>query len=593
MAKEFTPVEHYQIKNRMSTQDMDASEYERTLFVFIKHKPWRERVMQNPFGDEAVNLMEIVFAPELIFEARIAAVLGEPKKAYDFEFEKLGKEERRDALYREIETSAEATMRLAQYVYEHMDDLWSLSDKELFLELKTLAFNGLSDAEIGETYSRQQRRGFNLAIVNFIQDREILRDYKETIEKSPKERLGEILGIALDGPFEFECLAVGLVVYLSDNDWIKFNEINNFDKGTESDYYGKSLSWIKSLPPALRDKVVILHTGGERTGFREKTDIEGTRQHELRHILHSSFTSSAGLLSAHEVSIKIQSAGSIVLLHQEVADQLVNLLGELARDEFIAYNSTGNLKYTPRLVSLGEKNWEEYLEIVGHAVSEIYPLGKREKIQKIYYGAYAQYLRNIRQYRWVFTQVMDFTRINPGQLSSEKAEALLYNVLLNKAKRLGHFLGVEPIAFMDGFYEGMNEMAKDFDRKVQKADRARHVRLFGRKLFKTHSSTQWLAWNNNVPFEESYLLTLFHPEEAIPSYLQVLENSNDYYRLEHCLEALKYAVLSTHTFSPDLHTRINASINKLLYDNREKFEEVIKSAKEVQGVLNKAYSIRA
>lgn len=582
MIEGLTPVELYQTINRLYTQKMDIEAYTEARMLFARRSLWREKVMQNPFSEEANNILRDI-ASKHIREVRIAAVQEEPKKGFDFNFEKLEKQEQEEALYREIETSAEATMRLVQYANEHMNDLWDISDEDLFLQLKSIAFNTSDEAEVNEKFSRQQRRGFNFSIINSIHDRQIIRQYKEVVEANPKKEIGKILGITIEGSFSVECLPVGLIVYLSDEDWIKFDDILKNGEGPEQfDSSGAVLYFRKNLPSELRGKIALVHTGGQRTGERKKEDIANTRQHELRHILYRSFANTTAGYSLE--ALRIREAGSDIAKHQKSANQIIDSMEELAKNELLAYNVDKNQEFAPSLNSLGGEKWEQYLAEVDKETEGIIDMGKRAEVQRIYYDAYARYLREIRQYRWIFTQVMS---------SDEKAEALLYNVPVNKAKRLGHFLSIEPTDFVQNYHRQMSKISADLNSKVQKADRARHVRLFGRKLWETYSSTQWLAWSENVSFKESYELTLFYPEEAIPSYLTVLENSNNKYLVKHCLEALRYAALSAHTFSEGLHNRINASIDKLLHYKREKFEEVNTSAKEIQSFLNKVYAVRS
>lgn len=233
--------------------------------------------MHDPYSPHAIRLMEERF-PDISPGDRLRAfVLAEPEREYEKSFQGASLKEKKDMLYDQIEYSADMAVRLEAYFRAHTIDLWEATSEELFTRLSQVAFETTDNAKIEELYARNQRRGFRLAIINFIDELPVLKQYKREFEKDKRATSQELLKQTFEGDIDVEVSPLGVTMILDENDYKKIEE-RDTTNGITIDTF--------TISPELRVKVAIIN----RDKFVSQPEkMQQTKEHELKHVIYSNF----------------------------------------------------------------------------------------------------------------------------------------------------------------------------------------------------------------------------------------------------------------------------------------------------------------
>ncbi len=181
-------------------------------------------VVLNPYAREAniaCNGLKLEFNTDTIR----SAILAESSGQYDIDVSMLSNVEKRELFYKEIDISAEITIKLSKFIGDNSEFFWVLSEEKLYDALSRTAFGTEDALEINKNFSISQRRDFRLAIVNFIEDLHLLRTYnKKAYGKTPlgsKLIFEDIIRTELNDSVQIEVTPVGVVGFLSGSDYMR------------------------------------------------------------------------------------------------------------------------------------------------------------------------------------------------------------------------------------------------------------------------------------------------------------------------------------------------------------------------------------
>ncbi len=272
--------------------------------------------------------------PGLQWDMLRAAVLAEPEGVYEARYRALPRDEKRAELLGQIEGSAEMTVRLERYVVRLGAMLSAVPDHELYTKLLTVAFGTTDLDTLRREYALSQRRGFRLAIVNFLETRHLLEPYREEARVDPKVFVERHLGRQFAGPVRIEELPVGFAVYLGEEDYAR---VETDDHSPASITTKGVVLTDPPLPEVLRSRVAVINTGGEVTGHYSPDDLAVTLGHETRHILFGEFHEQH-LYPPQRISRSAESdeAKGFFTYSRSVREWYT----ERAKDEITAYFST-------------------------------------------------------------------------------------------------------------------------------------------------------------------------------------------------------------------------------------------------------------
>lgn len=491
-------------------------------------------LIPNPYSPASSQKILGRFPGVRLSDARRALVLAEPEGVYDRNFRRLPRDKQQDELYRQIDSSAEITVRLSQYVNEHAQVFWDLPSDQIYERLTMAAFGTPDLREVEERYAQSQRRGFRLSVVNFIEDLGNLKPYRVEFAADPKAAISRIFGQELEGSIEVECLPVGLVVYLDETAYKKLGSIIG-----EIQWYLSSNGATFSasfLPPELRGKIAVINKGGEERSVRTPEQIRNTRAHELRHILFSSFLAEGGPIHWNDTAENMEQL-HFFEDHQDYAKQLSEFLLYHAKDEVIAYCSSSDNSYR-KLSAVGGNQWLQHLEEVRNRLWIQGDMGPEEKalIYDQYHAKFVSYVQQGREYQWIAHQLFQTARAQERAreqrgdvLTVEKAEALLQNTVVGKARRLGVYFGVKPDGIPRRLLEEQQELAKKFTAIV---DELTASRTGGQPL-----GEQCFPWFDRLFFDESWQVLVQYPEGVLPALIKVIKGANNDFVVEECISA--------------------------------------------------------
>ena len=124
----------------------------------------------NPYLPQALKIISEEFPGVNTDEVVRAVILAEPEGRYDFNFDRLSKENQKNELLRQQDIDIEKNKLLVQY-YKKNSNKFRLFSKELIYEdLFCFVFGTTDVREIKEKFSQNQRRNFKLTIVNLIEN---------------------------------------------------------------------------------------------------------------------------------------------------------------------------------------------------------------------------------------------------------------------------------------------------------------------------------------------------------------------------------------------------------------------------------------
>lgn len=276
-------------------------------------------IARNPFSEEAQKeitrlaaLKESTatsLAQEPTATARFDVVsdilLAEPEGEYDKDFNSLytsggspkqGEAQRPEIrkqraieeklLEREMDISAYITADLSLDVKGDMNWFMTHQPQDMYQRLANVAFQTEDYDTIQKQFSRPQRLGYRLAIVNFIRDLEGIKSlHNEIQQRPPEEQAQEIIGHALPltSPPVIDVNPMGFVIELSGEDYTNTLHSQNLGEYVEGVYtYQPPRSWY-SVIFVNRDRISAAPQSKDRTQKEYIVD------HEISHAFFNKF----------------------------------------------------------------------------------------------------------------------------------------------------------------------------------------------------------------------------------------------------------------------------------------------------------------
>jgi len=413
-----------------------------------------------------------------------AILLAEPKGAYDAAYDKKPKKRRAELLRAQIDQSAEITMRLGEYIEKNAMRLWDLPAEETFSDLSRVAFytNDLEEQE--QHYAQSQRRGFKLAIANFIGDREQLRPHRERFVKDPKNAVEELFHKNIDYIPKVEFLPIGVIIWVKESD---FNAFRQTESEQMNSTHGATIH-NATLPNEFQGRVVLINTGTQEKP-NSAAEMSVTRRHEIKHMVFSSFhATEPNAMPPERVRRWLPQLRS-VMEHRKYMRVWKESYANEAQDEVIAYASHGNLEVD--IFSLGLQRMLGDLGLIGE------DMGMESAVYEEYTETCRQLLRELREYQYVTKMLYTATQKPHTLLSREKVEALLQNTPFQKIDRLSHYVNIQ---------------AESIGRRVQQESVLR-IDLFAQELARHERNPE----RNISPLIEClYALDAYYPKEVLP-----------------------------------------------------------------------------
>jgi hypothetical protein len=483
-------VEEHQLAKRTSLDDLKALSWK------IATAPaFHRSVAGNPYSETAQAHLADRFPETTPADRARAVILAEPEGQYDRQYKMLPREEKQEALYEQIDRSADMTVRLSQHLQQYGQDFWQLTPEEIYTRLSEVAFDTADRQKIEEVYSQNQRRGFRLAISNFIEDLPPLKKYKEQFDQNPKETTQEIFGKTFDGEVKIESLPTGFVIYLDGKD---------FDKVAVKSHVG-GMTVYGGITKELEGKIILLnkHKAGEENTAAE---MEKTKQHELKHMLFNNFFEEGLPSNLHDLQDPLRIPE--LKRKQALAKAKDESIAYLADERFYASLDNVDLNNAQILDGVEKRLWK---------LSQFEPEIKRS-IYDNYRNEITIAAEQIRTYQWIVRQLMHAADEGREGLTREKAEALLQITPIDQAYRLGKYFGVESGMIQSKEREEQQQLQAEFTTKLstlveeQKQD-DKNV---------TAEAPQW-----EKAYEQIVRFTINHPNEAIPGLLHAITTTQN------------------------------------------------------------------
>lgn len=559
---ELTKVEKYQVTRSatgLSREDLLALSWK----IATQPNLYRQSI-PNPYSKSSLQTLSESF-PDISRQDIIkATILAEPESEYDRKFKQLSHKKQVEALYQQINNSADITIRLAQYVELHPQYFWDKSEDIIYPLLTKIAFDTANSQKIEKNYSQNQRRGFKLSIMNFIEDLQKLKPYCQEFKTDAKATASRILGQEFQGKVEVESLPIGFIIYLDQADFEKFKSPKTVSGGVVSDTISSN------LPQELQNKVIVIN----KSNFSQTV-----RSHELRHILFYNFVAENDHVEKLDTKNVVDQFNTLQD-HRQYAEVLRKRLAENAKNEIIAYFGSFDTDYK-NLHQLGGDLWFGHLEEIRNNLWLKDNLTPAEKtlIYKQYTDKFVEYLWQIKEYQWIASKLFA-SRTRADGLISNKSEALLQNTSVDKVRRLSRFIGMNPDEVPQKIQQEQEQQVREFSMDV---DRLFKFGLFGRN----NKSRQELE-----SFEKKmyYITRLTHPKEALPSLIKFIKEFDHHIGLSQAIEGVE-EILYMHqsTLSMEDFNNIKLGLKNMLQkrkgddfrDARTKAESVIQTIDEV------------
>lgn len=462
-----TEREAFQLERRANPlwKDTDVGSF------FASHEQLRTLVVSDPFSPETKEKLRAFSTEYDPYLVACSAISDEQPGPYEKNFTALSRESKKAELERQLETSFHIFVRMEKYVEEHSDEIESMNDEELYHRLVEVAFGSGDDAKISADYALSQRRGFRLGIVNFIEDRRRLSDFKKEAKEDGKAFAEKYLGQAFRGEVAVEVLPIGFVISLDENDYALISTINKDPKMITSD--GCCLLSLEEA--VLRMRVVAVNRGGPIGGIRDSEKQRDTRKHEVRHILFYAF---------HEVGPRLDET---VDLHtrlyecvsaedyRSIFNQLKEKFLERARNEISSYFAHG--RFNQSFESLGAGLFRVNLRALKRSITlhhmykrggvceDLFPEKEREALKVALGEEVSRLVDSVRTMRLVaenlykqsekkegvvkewFRKITDNYR---GYSQRDLAQAMIYSTPAGKFHRLARFAGLDQAKIVEG-----------------------------------------------------------------------------------------------------------------------------------------------
>lgn len=378
-------------------------------------------------GTEAHEVIERTETNDMLI--RRALVLSEPKDMRHSS--SLGKTI--DSL---VDTAADLTVKTIAYVQEHTNSFWSMSPEDLYTTLTKIVFGTLDTDAITQKYPLKIRRGFRLAIVNFIDTIAIIKAHRDELRNNTRRmserdaidmQMSKILATNFthgkDVSIEF--LPYAIIIYLDKH----FYE--QFDRRTR----GVTISGYIDDPRSeflfdrrLSGRVILINTAN-------KKDVDLILNHELRHVIYACyFRFLDSIYSRDTKSNSFQSSK-----HREYFRKLRKFIFEHSREEMIAYLPLNPIRLFTSHHAFDGSLWNDHEDMVKSATRGIFNKNKIKNLKKEFKSARKQYDKDFKKYSSIAKKLYKIAQQNENGLTIEKVEALLFHSPVEIVDRLSRY----------------------------------------------------------------------------------------------------------------------------------------------------------
>lgn len=432
ISSSFSDLRLTKVESRQTRKRLDG--HEEKMFVvnrFQREPDFRRAFLADPFNPEINKVGASIYEPLRL------AILAEPEG----EYKEISKEE-------QLEISASMTLRLTNYIESHLHEINKMNDRDLYKLLIKVAFGITNEDRLQTKYSLLQRRGFRLSIVNFLEDRHKLSDYRKESLIDSKAFAEKYLKQKFTGLVTIERLPVGFIIYLDEDDYALVQTSDRDPKSIKS--AGVTLGH-DYLPEDLRWRMVLVNRGGAKTRKKHPEEIENTKKHEVRHILFRSFHEQRDLMSLSDLKknfLNCQTKDD----YQKISQILFENFVEQTRDEIIAYFTECELNEGYQAIRLNIYNSD--VTFIKGWLSDVQNLSESEKesILEIFVNDQKRCLETTRKIRLVIKKIWEKSFANSPvskkkrsfgeSINQEKIEALLQNTPGTKIHRLAKYAGL-------------------------------------------------------------------------------------------------------------------------------------------------------
>lgn len=574
------PIEKQQLYSQ--SRDLDAEDIEILAWQIGTNPQIYNEVIPNPYSDSSQEILKETF-PDDMFYARgdvmRAIALAEPEGAYDRRIRDMSHEERRDVYIEQLDKSADMVVRISQKVLEEFKTFWDMPRDQIYSSLITSAFGTDDIATIQDNFSKEQRRSFRFGVVNFIEDMNVMRGYKELFDKEPTETLENIL----KKPFNYNAVVTstpfGFMAQINQDDYEQFTEVINKEKAIFASA-GVTI-FYKDMPRELKGKIGLINMGGERG---EKIDIEKLKRtilHEWRHIIFAGFFDSSDFNSPY-IGKKAYPLLNEKAHYDVYADLLKKHFSQYAQDEVIAYFSTGNRGFLKKDFLGGNYLHEEldkikdYIEQQDRISSE-----DKESMYEEFHKQLLKYHTLVDSYQIIAAGL--YQKADDEVLSLDKVTALLQLTPINKSERLLPYIGITP---------------QEFKERLARRKKAiiGQVAYSVGVLVKEHDGEEPLGETAAAAFEsisdtELGYIESVHPVEVYPILKHAIPGINSPYHVESFLTAAEMILYLHHNELPpsEIETLRDAIGDMITNRTDESFDEARASAEGLVTKINTDY----
>lgn len=572
-----TKIETHQTRNRVASL---VDEKTRINF-FQQNTEIRKEITDNPFI--AIDEEKIKGLPGLDNKYTIlrSAVLSELDGKYEQVFSKLSKDKKIEMMNGQIEQSAEITIKIEKYIENNISKVDNLSDEDLYRVLCKEAFGTNDDNKIQSNNTLSQRRGFRMSIINFIEDRNSLKDYRLELLSNPKEFANKYLKKTFTGSVSIEQSPVGFIIYLDEQDYALVETGDGDPKSIKSN--GVTL-FSGYLPENLKGKIVLLNKGGKETHIRTQEKISNTRKHEVRHILFSAFHEQQETVftgDTKEVLSLCETEKDFKDLSKKISESFI----ERAKDEIIAYFSNGEFNQDLEALAFNQYDWHirevkrflDYKKDISEETKKIILDGFLEDktkslkiINRIRFVAEGMYKQpdNNNVVQNVLTK-LGFKKYDTAH-QNDISEALLRNTPGVKIHRLSRYVGLTNEEIKgDRFIEGQN---------LQLVNQLNNLSAMPERF-------DGVWWDNALNILSKIERSV--PVEAIPILLESIpdwsQKTWSHLFVESALSSIeKY--IETHELDKEDQQKITVTVKTFL-DNKNKMEKPEESHRMAESIL--------
>lgn len=497
--EKFTPVEQFQA-TRESREVQGADKPLAPVIEMLKGKPeLQEAIALNPYAareewKEVRELTDGEFSDQSLAKA---AILAEPAREYEEFFQSLDKSEKKEELYNQIDLSADMVVRMVKKAEELGDKIFGMPPAELYKVFAETAFESNDPAEINQKFAQNQRRGFRLAIENFIEDQQNLAKDQQYAREHPKYFLEKMLGEQFMYDVSAEFSPFGIVFYLEQEDYAVASQAQDVRHIVS---LGSTL-YRDAIPAKLRGRIMIINKQEQDGNPKKPEEIAATKKHELHHAAFNNIFSTRELilyLDYANNAPKIKNIdGQIANANMAIPDLL-----ELSKDELIAYSANGQLETTSNAIA--GNRYELVLEEVMKQVNSSSKNSKEKAtIIEIYSEANKRFSRLMRRNRWIAEALMEAAQKEHSEISPDKAIALLQVTPAEKWSRLQPYFD-KPERPIDSLY---NEYISS---KVEKLEQ--DIQDYGREDIGPEEQLKVL---HTLVSKDRNFIEIFRPPEAL------------------------------------------------------------------------------